>query len=217
MSKPAHSSRPVAHHLVWNLSLLGHVTHDVARHILAQAAQLGRLPLIRGLAVASMVALIAQDDLGTLPARTTGTFAERSLAPVTADAPAVAVSAAAAPAAVRPIADAAALAYIRRYEHVAAAEHARFGLDAGVVLAAAIVASEAGARTVGQSPFGAALDGTFESPWAAWRAMSVSVMAEAGASPLAQRADWIALVAGMYPNADQVAARLEYTLQRYTL
>ncbi len=122
----------------------------------------------------------------------------------------------------RTLEDEAALRCIDRFGHVAEAEQERFGIDAGVLLAAAIVAAgpqhaQGQLSAKEHNAFGAALDGRFASAWESWRAMSLTLVAAAPQAKPSTRAGWITLVAAQYPDAESRQEQLRYVLERYAL
>ena len=212
MSRAATAHPPAAQRLAWHLSLLGYRTLDLLGFALAT---LGRHPAaaLRSAVVASLLVLLAQPELRlTLHLGS----AAAPVAPRAATAtPAVARAGllAAAPAAAEAaLDDRRALALIERFEHVAAAEEERFGLDGGVLLAAAIVASPDASNA---NAFGPALAGDYPNAWASWRAMSLCVLAAVEGE--GRRADWLAAAARLFPDREAAYDRLAYALERYSL
>ena len=218
---------------VWHLSYLGHRTLDLVRFALAPQSRLRRVPVLRLAICLGLVAALLHEpttvtvELG-LPGTPTTTNTTAGT-PTAADGKDVVAQTAHAsfaglfasaktPLAEATVSDERALALIERFATVAAAEEERFGLDAGVLLAAAIVASPEATAT---NAFGPALDGPYESAWASWRAMSLSARARLGKRGLnggvANRTQLTAAVASLYPAPDGIAERLRYTLRRYEL
>jgi len=113
--------------------------------------------------------------------------------------------------------DEAALAYIDRFSKVAKAEGERFGIDSGVLMAAAILSQQSTTTPNDSNVFGEALSDTYESAWHSWRAMSLSAVAATDGHHPTSRKGWIIAVSSLYPNAASTAEELHYILKRYTL
>ena len=211
MSRLAH--RPtLPQQLAWHLSLLGYWTLDVCRFA-GGLLHRHRLAELRVASVAALAVVLCQPAatftirLAAAPAVEAAVNSESAAAPVERaglfSAPAPAPSAAV---------DAHALMLIERFDHVAAAEADRFGLDAGVLLAAAIAASSQADAT---NVFGEALQGSFPTAWTSWRAMSLSLLAAADAP--ATRAAWVDAAASLYPDRERARTSIAYALDRYAL
>ena len=208
MSRAASARPSAAQRLAWHLSLLGYRTLDLLGFALATLARHPAAAL-RSAVAASLLVVLAQPEF-RLTLHLGG-----AAAPVATATPAVARAgflAAAPTAAEAALDDRGALALIERFGHVAAAEEERFGLDGGVLLAAAIVASPGPGDA---NAFGPALAGDYPSAWASWRAMSLSVLAEVEGE--GRRADWLAAAARLFPDREAARDRLAYALERYSL
>ena len=113
-------------------------------------------------------------------------------------------------------------ALIRRFQSTAADEQAKFGINAGVLLATAIAAG------VVQSPeqvantefttnyFGEALHGSYPSAWSSWRAMSLAIVATIDRTePTID--DFVLAAAKQFDDVASAKARIYEALRYYQL
>ena len=224
--------RQIAHVTTWYLSLAGHKTLDVLRSLYANRESVRALPLVRFAIVATLGVVLLQDNLefsitvgghGSQEAKEAVTAEPRAVlasaktyAPQTSEAGLLGALFSSPSDAHLAAHDETALAVIERFGHVAEEEAQRFGLDAGVLLAAAI--ANTGTELTGNTNcFGAALTGTHESAWASWRAMSLSVAAATAEHKPLRRSEWVSAVAQLYPDSGAVTERLAFITQRYSL
>ena len=219
-----HLVAPLASRLYWSLSLLGHRTLDLAA---AASSMVRGLPVVRLALVLSLTAALLADELpvslrvGDLAVVTTVASAKTAdaVAGDASDAETVlagvfaGIFGARAPERAPQLDDAAVADLLTRFEPTAAQEAERFGLDAGVLLAAAAAATLDAERS-DSNVFGSALDGPFATAWESWRAMSLSV---AAAQPGTDRDAQTHALASMYPDPATVEAQIRHALQRYDL
>ena len=113
-------------------------------------------------------------------------------------------------------------ALIERFQSVANAEHTKFGIDAGVLLATAIAAgvvespSQVNDTNFTTNYFGTALQGTYPTAWSSWRAMSLATLASTDIEQ-PTRDDFVRAAAAQFEDQEAAQKRIYEALRFYQL
>ena len=220
---------------VWELSLLGHKTLDLVKVILRPGGWFRSLPHVRILLVLSMIALIFNDEVSFRVSL--GGDAQATATPAQIQSPAINAgffngpsglisglftSSAFAKTDLTVMDSKTGLALIDRFDAAAHAEQEKLGIDAGVLLAAAIAAGAV--ETPEQVEdilfttnfFGSALEGSYPSAWSSWRAMSLAILASTNVDE-PSRDDFVFAAAAQFSDKDAAQARIYEALRFYAL
>ncbi len=226
---------------LWELSLLGHKTIDVVKMLLQPGSRFRSLPHVRILLVLSMLVLIFDQDVSfsigfgdkteltagehdTTPANA-GVF---SSAPLSVFSSIFSLGTHASSTTAFAKTDLTVMdsqtgtALINRFKATAIGEQTKLGVDAGVLLATAIAAGavqtpeQVANTTFTTNYFGEALDGSYPSAWASWRAMCLSIMAVVEENQ-PTRDEFVLAAASQFPDVNAAKARIYEALRFYQL
>ncbi|MFK8055692.1 MAG: hypothetical protein AB8F78_06190 [Saprospiraceae bacterium] len=221
--------------LVWELSLLGHKTIDIVRLILTPGGWFRSLPHVRILLVLGMVALISNEDisfslrLGDSDAALTSTQTVSTAANAGFFSDRASLlgsmfsSSAFAKTSLTHMDSRTGVALIDRFKSTAAKEQESLGVDAGVLLAAAIAAAvvetpdQVDNLAFTTNYFGSALEGTYPTAWASWRAMSLAVAASTAELSQPTRDDFVRAASNEFADSEAAQKRIYEALRFYQL
>lgn len=201
------------------VQFLGTLCITVIKLAVAPGSLLRRLPLARIALVGSMALLIYQEEYSFTIQVNTNNSVESEPAPQPTEvalASMFSFGSGVMETAIQ-ISDKEALALIDRFEAVAKTEQKKFGVDAGVLLAASILAENSGQLSSANNAFGKALSGPFDTAWESWRAMTLSVLAAKPTTSKLTRESSLQKVASLYPDNQRMKEDLVYTLTRFSL